>query len=326
MPAPYLFWPQPIIFRANLNPFMRPIYFYFAIFSSSLLSCVSSGKFKAMQQQAQQSDSLYTWSQHTLKSCQDANNDLVKQKLVLQNQANELNQQLTATKENNTQMRKQLQTLSALSSAQAESIKKSLDNMGAKDSYLRNLQSALSHRDSANLAILMYLKAAMGSFGEQDVSIKLEKGTVTIDLSDKLLFSSDSNSYVVSDKAKGLLSRMARMLNDQPELEFMVVGHTDSVSYPTDVLLDNWDLSVKRATSLVRILQNEYHIAPIRMTAAGRSEYVTVTSNDTPEGQAANRRTRIIILPQLDPLLKLLERRQGQEESPAPAPAVSGTY
>ena len=304
---------------------MRSVYLYFVVFSSCLVSCVSSGKFKAMEQHAQQSDSLYTWSQRTLKSCQDANNELAKQKLVLQAQTNEMNQQLTATKENNTQMRKQLQTLSALSSSQAESIKKSLDNMGAKDTYLRALQLALSRRDSANLAILMYLKASMGSFGEQDVSIKLEKGTVTVDLSDKILFSSDSNSYVVSDKAKGVLSRLARMFNDQPELEFIVEGHTDSVSYPTDVLPDNWDLSVKRATSVVRMLQNEYHVSPIRMTAAGRSEYVTLAANDTPEGQAANRRTRIIILPQLDPLLKLLERRQGQAEPAEQAPAISGS-
>jgi chemotaxis protein MotB len=225
-------------------------------------------------------------------------------------------------------MRKQLQALSTLSSAQSEIIKKSMDNMGAKDTYLRALQAALSRRDSTNLATLMYLKASMGSFGEQDVSIKLEKGTVTVDLSDKILFSSDSNSsnsYVVSDKAKGVLSRLARMLNDQPELEFVVEGHTDSLSYPTDVLTDNWDLSVKRATSVVRILQNEYHVSPIRITAAGRSEYLTVAANDTPEGQAANRRTRIIILPQLDPLLKLLERRQGQAEPSEPAPAISGS-
>ncbi|HEX9513185.1 MAG TPA: OmpA family protein [Puia sp.] len=302
---------------------MRPVYFYLVIFSFTVLSCVSTGKFKAMQQQAQKNDSLYTWSQHTLKTCQDANNDLNRQKSSLQDQANDLNLQLTATKENNTQLRKQLQDLSAISSAQAESIKKSLDNMGATDIYLRNLQSALKHRDSVNLAVLMDLKATLGSFGDQDVNIKVEKGVVYIDLSDKLLFNSDSNSYTVADKAKTVLSRMARVFNDQPDIEFMVEGHTDSISYPQDVLLDNWDLSTKRATSLVRILQNEYKISPIRMTAAGRSEYLTVSSNDTPEGRAANRRTRIVILPQLDQLLKLLERRQGQEAPPLPA--ISGS-
>jgi chemotaxis protein MotB len=292
---------------------MRPVHICLVILSFSLLSCVSTGKYKAMQQQAQKSDSLYTWSQRTLKTCQETNNDLNRQKTSLQNETNEMNLQLTASNENNTQLRKQLQSLSAITSSQAESIKKSLDNMGPKDIYIRNLQSAIAHRDSVNLVVVMDLKAALGSFRNQDVNIKVEKGVVYIDLSDSLLFSSDSNSYTVADKAKAVLGRMARVLNGYPDIEF------DSISYPQDILLDNWDLSIKRATSLVRILQNEYNISPVRMTAAGRSEYITVDANDTPEGRAANRRTRIVILPQLGQLLKLLEHRQGQEEPPAPA-------
>lgn len=302
---------------------MRLVCFYLLIFSFSLLSCVSTAKFKALQQQAEKSDSLYTWSQRTLKTCQDANNDLNKQKSSLKNEASELNLELTASKENNTQLRKQLESLSALSSAQAESIRKSMDNMGSTDTYLRNLQSALKHRDSVNLVVIMDLKATLGSFGDQDVKIKVEKGIVYVDLSDTLLFSSDSNSYTVSGKAKTVLGRVASVLNDQPDMEIMVEGHTDSISYPQDILLDNWDLSAKRATSLIRILQNDYNISPLRMTAAGRGEYITVTANDTPEGRAANRRTRIVVLPQLDPLLRLLEHRQGQEAPPLPA--ISGS-
>ena len=300
---------------------MRPVYLCFVILSSSLLSCVSTSKFKAMQQEADKYDTLYTWSMRTLKTCQDDNATLNKQKVALQNETNGMRLQLTASQENNTLMRKQLRDLSALSSAQAESINKSFDNMGAKDSYLQELRSALAHRDSVNLVILMNLKAGVGGYGEKDVNIKLEKGVVTVDLSDTLLFSSDSNSYSVTTKAKGVLGRMARALNDQPDLEFMVEGHTDSISYPQDILQDNWDLSVKRATTLVRILQTEYNVSPARMIAAGRSEYLTAAPNDTPEGRAANRRTRIVILPQLDQLLRLLERRQGQAARPAPAPA-----
>ena len=288
---------------------MRPVHFCLIICSSFLLSCVSTGKYKAMQQQAQQNDSLYIWSQRTLKACQDANNDLNKQKVTLQDQANDMRLEMNATKENNTQLRKQLQDLSALSSAQAESLKKSFDNMGARDSYLQDLRSALAHRDSMNLAVIMELKAILGGFSEQDVSIKLEKGVVYVDLSDTLLFNNDSNSCTLNDKAKSVLGRLGRVLNDHSSVEFMVEGHTDSISYPLDslTLQDHWDISVKRATALVKVLQNEYNISPIRMTAAGRSEYVTVAANDTPEGRAANRRTRIIILPQLDQLLKVLE-------------------
>lgn len=306
---------------------MRSVNFYLfgTLVVLSSTGCVSTGKFKAMEQQAQKNDSLYTWSQRTLKTCQDANNDLVRQKTALQNHANDLDLQLNASKENNTLLRKQLKDLSAISSAQAESIKKSLDNMGAKDSYIQDLRAAISHRDSVNLVVLMNLKAVLGNFGSQDVNIKVGKGAVYVDLSDTLLFSNDSNSYTVGPKAKAVLGRIARALNNEPDIEIMIEGHTDSIAYPQDILPDNWDLSVKRATSLVRILQQEYNVSPLRMTAAGRSEYITVSSNDTPEGRAANRRTRIIILPQTDRLLKLLERRQGQGESQAPASAVNGS-
>ncbi len=279
-----------------------------------------------MQQEAQKNDSLYTWSMRTLKTCQDANTDLSKQKSALQDHANNLELLMTATKENNTQLRKQLQDLSALSSAQAESIKRSFDNMSAKDSYIMDLQAALKHRDSVNLAVLMNLKVALGSFGE-DVNIKLDKGEVHVDLADRLLFNSDSNSvsYVVNDKAKAVLGRLARALNEQPDIEFMVEGNTDSISFSQDTLLDNWDVSVRRATAVVRMLQNNYSVTPMRMTAAGRGEYLPVASNDTLEGRMANRHTRIIILPQLDPLLRLLEHRPGQRGSPAAATAVSGS-
>jgi len=276
-----------------------------------------------MEQHAKQSDSLYTWSQHSLKDCQDANTSLVKQKITLQDQTNDMSLQLTATKENNTQLRKQLQALSAISSAQAESIQKSLDNIGAKDTYIRNLQSAVSHRDSINLAVLMELKSMLGGFGE-DVKIKVEKGEVYLDLSDKLLFNSDSNSYNIGEKAKGILSRLARVITDQPNIDVLVEGHTDSVYFLQDPLVDNWDLSVKRATSVVRSLQNDYNISPLRMTAAGRGEYGIIAGNDTPEGRAANRRTRVVIIPHAEQLEKLLDHKQQTPDSTATAQTVTG--
>jgi chemotaxis protein MotB len=316
---------------------MRPLYFYSIIFPAvlSLAGCVSTGKFKDMQQQAQKNDSLYTWAMHTLKTCQGDNDNLNQQKSSLQNQLNSTNSLLTASNENNTQLRRQLQDLSAISSAQAESIKNSLDNMSAKDIYLIDLRSALAHRDSVNLAVLMELKMALGSFGDHDVNIKLEKGVVSVDLSDSLLFSNDTNSYALTAKAKSVLGRLARVFRDQPGLEFMVEGHPDSVPsdsvhsdslhpdslhidsvlYTPGVLPGNWDLSVKRATAVVRMLQDQYSIAPVRMTAAGRS---------TP-----GRSTRVVIFPQLDPLLRVLEHKQGQAAPAAPAaptpPATSAT-
>jgi len=112
----------------------------------------------------------------------------------------------------------------------------------------------------------------------------------------------------VTAKANEVLGKVAQVLKNQPDIEFMVEGHTDNIPFKNNsVLLDNWDLSVKRSTSVIRILEKKYGIPPAHMTAAGRSEYVPVTTNDSPEGRAANRRTRIVILPQLDQFFKLME-------------------
>jgi chemotaxis protein MotB len=264
-----------------------------------------------METHAQKSDSLYAWTMQTLKTCQTSNADLTQQKKDIQSQMTSLNGLLTATQDNNTSLRKQLLDLSTLSSAQAESIKRSLDNIGAKDIYIQQLRAAISHRDSVNLAVVLQLKAALGGYGE-DAAIKIEKGTVYVDLSEKLLFNSDSDSYKIDDKAKQVLGRLARVLNDQPDVEFTVLAHTESVVHPQEVLVDDWDLSVKRSTSVIRILQTDFSISPLRMTAAGRSEYPGMAPTDTPEGRAANRRTRVVIHPQLDPLLRLLEHKQDE--------------
>jgi len=106
-----------------------------------------------------------------------------------------------------------------------------MDNMGAKDIYIQDLQSAIKHRDSMNLVVLMNLKAYMGNYGDQDVNIKLDKGVVYVELSDTLLFNGDSSGYTVSDKAKGVLGRLGRVLNNLPGVEFMVEGHTDNKPY-----------------------------------------------------------------------------------------------
>ena len=219
-----------------------------------------------------------------------------------------LNDQLSNQQTNNSQMLQQLKDLSVISGSQAESIKKSLENIGAKDAYIKDLQSAIARKDSLNMALVMNLKGAIGNLDDQDINIKVDKGVVYIDISDKLLFK--SGRYEVNQQAKVVLGKVATVLKNQPDIEFMVEGHTDNVPYRDGVLLDNWDLSVKRATSVVRILQSEYGVPAARMTAAGRGEYVPLASNDTDSGKATNRRTRIVILPELDQFFKLLETPQ----------------
>src|SRR5687768_4027566 len=273
-----------------------------------LFSCVSSKKYKGEIVKYEQLSGNYTKLQGDLKSCEDAKAEYARNKSALESEIENLKKQNEFIKQNNTQALKQLQDLSVISSSQAESIKKSLDNIGAKDAYIQDLQASMARKDSLNMALVMNLKGAIGNLADEDINIKVDKGVVYIDISDKLLFT--SGSYVITDKAKGVLGKVAKVLKNQPDIEFMVEGHTDNVKFAKGVLLDNWDLSVHRATSVVRILQNQYGLPPAHIAAAGRGEYLPVAPNDTPAGRAANRRTRIVILPQLDQFFKLLEPKK----------------
>jgi chemotaxis protein MotB len=267
-------------------------------------SCVSNKKFEQAQNAARATrDSLLGLNsklQSNLNTCNDSVNAKDKRLSALQDQN-------TFLRENNTQALKQLQDLSVITSTQAESIKKSLDNIGVKDIYIMDLQKEMARKDSLNMVLVMNLKGAIGNMADEDINIKVDKGVVFIDISDKLLFK--SGSYDITTRAKEVLGKVALVLKNQPALEFMVEGHTDSIPYKRPPLLDNWDLSVKRATAVVRVLQNEYGLPPYHITAAGRSQYQPVATNDTDAGRALNRRTRIVILPQLDQFFKLLETK-----------------
>jgi chemotaxis protein MotB len=283
--------------------------------ASSLLlfSCVSSKKFKTAQAEIQSLQSKQTQLQGDLNNCNDAKAELGRQKTTLEgdnanlnNKITDLNKQLDFLKANNTSALRQLEDLSVISASQAESIRKSMENMGAKDAYIQTLQQQMAHKDSLNMALVMNLKGAVGNMDDEDINIKVDKGVVYIDISDKLLFK--SGKYEVTSQAKTVLGKVAAVLKNQPDIEFMVEGHTDNVPYVGGgVLADNWDLSVKRATTIVKMLQKQYGLDPAKMAAAGRGEYKPVADNSTKEGKAANRRTRIVILPQLDQFFKLLE-------------------
>ena len=279
----------------------------FAALSVFLFSCVSSKKFKAAQAKIDSLTAANAKLAGDLKNCNDLTAQDASQKADLQKQLDALNKQIDFLKQNHDATLKQLQDLSVISGTQAESIKKSLDNIGAKDSYIQNLQAQLAHKDSLNMALVMNLKGALGNMDDQDINIKVDKGVVYIDISDKLLFK--SGSWSVTDAAKTVLGKVATVLKAQPDIEFQVEGNTDNKQFVRPNLQDNWDLSVKRATSVVRILQKQYGLDPAHITAAGRGEYLPVATNDTEEGRAANRRTRIVILPQLDQFFKLLEKK-----------------
>jgi len=281
-----------------------------ALSAIMLVSCVSSKKFKKAEADYATLQTQHTALQGDLTACNNEKATLQSQKTALEGNVADLNKQIELLKQNNTQALKQLEDMSVISATQAESIKKSMDNIGAKDSYIQTLQQQMARKDSLNMALVMNLKGAVGDMNDQDINIKVDKGVVYIDISDKMLFK--TAKFDITPQAKTVLGKVAAVLKNQPDIEFMVEGHTDNVEYKgAGFVLDNWDLSVKRATSVIRVLQKEYGMDPAKMAAAGRGEYKPIADNSTKEGKAANRRTRIVILPQLDQFFKLLEPKQG---------------
>lgn len=282
--------------------------FLFAATPMVLFSCVSTKKFNSLGSRYAELNNSYTAIQRDLQTCRDEKSELERRKAVMEAELAGLKGQIDLVKTNNNAAVRQLQDLSLISAQQAESIKKSMENIGMKDAYIQDLQGQMARKDSLNMRLVMNLKGAIGNLDDQDINIKVDKSVVYIDISDKLLFK--VGSYDITDRAAEVLGKVAMVLKNQPNIEFMVEGHTDNLAFKgSGVLVDNWDLSVKRATAVVRVLEKKYGLDPAKMAAAGRAEYLPVSSNETAEGRAANRRTRIVILPQLDQFFKLLERK-----------------
>jgi chemotaxis protein MotB len=264
-----------------------------------LFSCVSTKRLRNEEAKFDQLNSSYSQSQRDLETCRGEKDEISVRNAQLSATIENLNKQIAMLRESNS-------TLSEISSTQAQSIRKSMENMGSTDQFIRELQRGIARRDSLSMALVMNLKGALTDINDEDVNIQIDKSAVYISISDRMLFK--SGSYEVSDRAQTVLGKVAQVLNSKPDIEFLVEGHTDNVPINNTCIVDNWDLSTKRATAIVRILQNQYKIDPKRMTAAGRSEYLPLQGNDTVAGRAANRRTRIVILPQLDQFMQLLNQ------------------
>ena len=265
-----------------------------------IFSCVSKKKYTSLDRNYKMAQEKNNNCNDQLKSAQALNVDLTNQKNLLASQVDYL-------KKNSTEVLNALQDMSVLSAKQAESVKQSLENISQKDAYIRNLQSAISRKDSLNMILVMNLKSSLGDINDKDINIKIEKGVIYIDISDKMLF--NTGKFAVTENARVVLGKVAKVLNAYPDIEFLVEGHTDTVPIHNACIDDNWDLSVKRATSVIRILQQQYKMNPARMTASGHGEYLPIATNETEEGRALNRRTRVVILPQLDQFFKLLVKK-----------------
>lgn len=263
-----------------------------------LSSCVSQKKYSDLETKQKETQDLLNSATVKLNTC-------LEEKATADARLKTLEDQNAFLKANNQELINNMGNLTTLTTKGAENLEKSLESLQEKDLTIRKLQDAITRRDSVNLALVQSLKGVLGDLDDSDIEINVEKGVVFVSISDKLLFR--SGSYNVTNAAKQVLGKVAQVVNNKPDFEFMVEGHTDNVPYRSGVLLDNWDLSAKRATSVVRILQNDFGVDPARMTAAGRSYYVPLSNNDTADNRARNRRTRIVVLPKLDQFYSMIE-------------------
>lgn len=300
-----------------MNSFIK--LFLFLLLVGSVSSCISKKKFTSLQTELDSANQdLGTVGEQVnkltnqLSTCEQektrmqSNLGTVESNLKLrEEQIQDLKDQIADIRSQRDKQLGQVEDLTTLSQSASENIKETLSQLEKKDEYIHLLQAAKTRADSINLALAVNLKSVLNEgIADDDVEVKVDKTVVFINLSDKMLY--QTGSAIITPRATEVLGKIAEIIKSRPGLEVMVEGYTDNRSIRTDCYLDNWDLSVKRATSVVRELQTKYNVDPNRLIAAGRGEYNALAENTTPEGRSTNRRTRIIIMPKLDEFYDLL--------------------
>lgn len=260
-------------------------------------SCVSKKKFVALEAKNKEIQDL-------LNSC------TVKLNMCL-TEKDALSSQIEFLKKNNENLIQNMDNMTTLSTKGAQNIEKALETIKEKDIKISRMQDALTKKDSVTLALVTSIKSSVG-VTDPDIEVNVEKGVVFISIADKLLFK--SGSYLVSDRAKEVLAKVAKIINDKPTFECMVEGHTDNVPFiGNNVLIDNWDLSAKRSTAIVRVLTKDLKVNPKQLIAAGRGEFIPLVENNSVTNRAINRRTRIVILPKIDEFYEMIEKEMKKQ-------------
>ncbi len=277
---------------------MKKIIVAITIASIVLTSCGTKKKIAALETQNKECQDLLNTATTKLNLC-------LSEKELLSKENNYL-------KQNNSDLINNTKEITVLSTQGAQNLEKSLESIKEKDLKITRLQDALTKKDSMTLALVTSLKSSVG-ISDPDIEINVEKGVVFISIADKLLFK--SGSYVVSDKAKEVLAKVAKVINSRPTFECMVEGHTDNLPYSSNsVLLDNWDLSVKRSTAIIRVLTTDLGVKPSQLIAAGRSQYIPLVDNNSADNRAKNRRTRIVVLPKIDEFYEMIEKEMKNQK------------
>ncbi len=285
---------------------MKVTHFLFLLFLGvALTSCIGKKKYAELQTTLDVANKDVGRLTKELNTLMNKQSVCDKELLLRTAQVADLKNQIEDLKAQRQKQYSTVDDLTGLSKSANENIKETLKQLEGKDRYIKYIQAARTRADSINLALAINLKGVLkDGIEDDDVDVRVDKTVVFINLSDKMLY--NSGSYEITDRANEVLGKIAAIVKSRPGFEVMVEGYTDNVPINNDCITDNWDLSVKRATAVVRALQGKHGIDPNRLIAAGRGEYNQLASNDSAAGKATNRRTRIIILPKLDQFYDLL--------------------
>ena len=275
---------------------MKKLYALLLTTSIMLVSCGPNKELVAAQVKLKNTQDLLNTATVKLNSC-------LTDKAVSDASLNALRDQLGDLRKTNDVLITNTKEITLLTAKGADNLEKTLESLQERDLKINRLQDAITRKDSVTLAIVSSLKKSVG-IDDPDIEINVEKGVVFISIADKLLFK--SGSFIVTEKAKTVLEKVAKVISDKPDFEAMIEGHTDSQSYSNGILVDNWDLSVKRSTSIIRELQT-MGVNPAQLIAAGRSSYVPLTDNDTALNRSKNRRTRVVVMPKIDQFYEMIE-------------------
>lgn len=260
-----------------------------------LTACVSKKKYLALEHENGEIKSALTKTQFEKE-------ELETKFAIIEARVEAYNSKINSLTADNDVKMEAVGDVAVISNETKKQMRKTLANV-----VPAKLSQATTLKDSMNLAVSHNLQKSLDKSTineDDDIAIDIDETVVMISISDKMLF--DTASYRVSSKANNILQKLANIINSEPSIEVMVEGHTDARSISTDKIADNWDLSVLRATSVVRALQDKYKVAPEKLIAAGRSSYLPVAGNDTKEDRSKNRRTRIVILPNINKFFALM--------------------
>jgi chemotaxis protein MotB len=267
-----------------------------------LSSCVSKKKYVALELENGQIKSELT-------KTRVAKEDLESKFNVIQARVDQYNNKINSLTDLNSSLNEEIDSkletvnnVAVISNDTKKAMRKTLTHVNPD-----LLTNAKTLKDSMDLAVSYNLTKTLDTSSlneDDDIAISIDETVVMISISDKLLF--NTASYKVSNKANAILQKLADVINSEPSIDVMIEGHTDSRSINNAKVKDNWDLSVLRATSIVRKLQNEYNVAPEKLIASGRSSYLPIVDNDSKENRAKNRRTRIVILPNINKFFALM--------------------